>query len=191
MAVMATLGSNDPSHIAGWVRALCEGQRRAPRCTAMRRDGSPCKRLRLKGSTRCAVHCVGRERDRVDTAAVPRLIRAARWNNAVGRSARARLARIERRRLYRKWAKDPTIPGQTISLSARDRSRVCRHLLDEHAIALDGLCQATAAPWTPRAKDRLTWCAVHSLSGHIVHEAAVQRIRCILKDEQSQARNAQ
>ncbi len=187
MAGMFTLGSRDPNHIKRWVNALCEGQRRAPRCTALRRDGCPCKRLRLKGSTRCAVHCVGRERDRVDTAAVPRLLRASGWNNAVGRLARLRLEKIERRRLYRLWAKDPTIPGQTVALSSQDYNRVCRYLLEVHGIALDGLCSATAAPWTPRAKDRLTWCGIHSLSGHIGHEAAVQRIRCILIDERAQA----
>lgn len=191
MANMPTLGSRDPTHIRRWVDALGDGQRRAPRCTARRRDGCPCRRLRLKGSTRCAVHCVGRERDVVDNQAIPRLRQAARWNNAVGRSARRRLDKIERRRLYRAWAKDPLIPGRTIALSPRDHGLVIQHLLEEHGISLNGLCPITAAPWTPRAVDRLTWCGVHSLSGHINHYAARQRIQCILRDEAAQSRKRQ
>lgn len=187
MASMKTLGSKDPAHIQRWVQALCAGQRQAPRCTALRRDGCPCRRLRLKGSARCAVHCIGRERDRVDSEAIPQLLKSAGWNNAVGRSARLRLDKIERRRLCRAWAKNPTIPGRTVELSAQDHSRVLHYLSVEHGIALDGFCPTTAARWTPRAIDRLTWCGIHSLSGHIGRDAAAQRIRCILKDEAVQA----
>lgn len=187
MAGMATLGSRDPDHIDRWVRALREGQHGAPRCTALRSDGCPCQRLRLKGSTKCAVHCIGRERDRVDAAAMPRLHRAAGWDNGVGRLARQRLEKIKRRQLNRAWAKDPTIPGSTVVLSDSDARRVRDYLLVEHGIALGGFCPATMAAWTPRAVDRLVWCGIHGLSGHVDRKAAAVRIACILRDEAAQA----
>ncbi len=187
MGKMATLGSRDPLHIARWVEALHRGRRNAPRCSAVRSDGAPCQRPRMRNATRCPVHCKGTERDRADASDRERLLRQAVWDNGVGRKARQRLENIERRRLYRAWAKDPTLEGRTVILSAADEVKVGNYLLIEHGIALDGICILTGALFTPRAVDRLRWCGIHALSGHIDAAAAHQRLACILKDEVHQA----
>ena len=184
MAKPATLDRRTQQRTTRWLEALRAGFEKTPRCTAHRRDGQPCRLPRMRGSDRCPRHCIGKERDRIDIAALPRLLRMAAYNNAVGDSARNRLANIERRRLRRDWQKDPTIEGATIALSANDERRVRQYLLRTHDIDLSGCCVLTGRVLTPAARDRLLWCGTHALSGHISLEAAQTRVRCILADEE-------
>ena len=184
MAKQATLDRRDPDYLARWMAGLQKGFQNALRCTAKRRDGEPCRLPRMRGSNRCPRHCTGKERDKVDQAAYPRLQCTASNNSSSGDRARTRLAAIERRRLRRAWQKDPTLEGSTIALSASDEKRVDRYLMNEHSLDLSGLCALTGRPFTPSAQDRLRWCAVHALSGRISQEAAAVRVKCILTDEQ-------
>lgn len=184
MANRAALDRRTQQRTARWIEALRAGFKKTPRCTAHRRDGQPCRLPRMRGSDRCPRHCIGKERDKIDIAALPRLLRMAAYNNAVGDSARNRLANIERRRLRRAWQKDPTIEGATIALSANDERWVRQYLLRTHDIDLSGCCSLTGHFLTPAARDRLLWCGTHALSGHISLEAAQTRVRCILADEE-------
>lgn len=183
MAKRGALDQRTTQRIAKWLDALRAGFAKTPRCSAHRRDGQPCRLPRMRGSDRCPRHCVGKERDRLDLAAVPRLLRMAAYNNAVGDSARNRLANIERRRLRRAWQKDPSIEGATIALSPNDERRVRQYLVSTHGVDLSGCCSLTGRHFTPSAQDRLRWCSTHALSGHISLEAAQTRVRCILADE--------
>lgn len=184
MAKPTALDRRTQQRTTRWLKALRVGFKKTPRCTAYRRDGQPCRLPRMRGSDRCPRHCIGKERDKIDIAALPRLLRMAAYNNAVGDSARNRLANIERRRLRRSWQKDPTIEGATIALSANDERRVRQYLLRTHDIDLSGCCALTGRLLTPAARDRLLWCGTHALSGHISLKAANTRIRCILADEE-------
>ncbi len=183
MAKQAIIDRRAPDYLARWMAGLQKGFQNAPRCTAKRRDGHPCRLPRMRGADRCPRHCVGKERDRVDQSAYPRLLCIAAHNTISGQRARTRLAAIERRRLRRAWQKDPTLEGSTIVLSASDERRVKRYLKEEHGFVLSGLCALTDRPFTPSAQDRLRWCAVHALSGRISREAAAVRVKCVLTDE--------
>lgn len=184
MAKQAALDRRDPNYLARWLAGLQKGFQNAPRCAAKRRDGQPCRLPRMRGSDRCPRHCIGKERDRIDQAAYPRLLCTAGNNSSSGDRARIRLAAIERRRLRRAWQKNPTIEGSTIALSASDEKRVEQYLREEHGLTLSGVCALTERPFTPSGQDRLRWCAVHALSGRISQEAAAVRVKCILSDEQ-------
>ena len=137
-----------------------------PRCEATARNGGPCKGQRLRGTTFCRHHLKGPERAAYDALREPILRKRIQTtiNKRRLKNAEQSLRSIGRKALQRAWLIDPRLPGSTLMLSDHDEARAHKWLLQTHNVDLEALSPANE-PWTPRAIDRLRWCAHLALSG--------------------------
>jgi hypothetical protein len=175
----ASLGSRDPEHIARWAAALNAGLAKR-RCTALAKTtGQPCRKVALKFSSKCSIHCRGAERIEVDQlrpAWLRRKLRRRFFNLRERALLEAGVARIERRRLRWVWKTDPTLPGSTIALQPQDLARAEAWLRDIARIEPDWL--------TARARDRCLWAAALCLSRRYDEETAFLKVKRALQDEE-------
>jgi hypothetical protein len=123
---------------------FCNGpNREMPRCTAVNRQGQPCRAARMKGQLSCFRHTRNPEVKRARLAAAvlsgdPRRIELAEM-----RSARNRLRAL--------WRRDPREPGRTIVLVPDDEA-ACRAWAARQGFPLDVL-----DPDFPAFSDACRW----------------------------------
>jgi hypothetical protein len=178
------LGRKDPAHVDRWLGAMLTGWRAAPKCEAVTKQGTPCRRCRLWGSQRCAIHTRGAMRDAIDQKRLERQRRFAHSNCASERArALKQIRNIERRRLNRLWLRNPDIEGSTLELGPSDDRRAREFLLWGYSLDIDAGDPITGRPLSFRARDRARWAAFFGLSGRCDAEAVRRRIVLLLRDE--------
>ena len=178
------LGRKDRQHIDRWIGAMVAGQRTAPKCEAVTKQGAPCRRCRLWGSLRCSTHTRGAMRDAIDQKRLERQTRFAHSGCVSERErALAQIRAIKRRQLSRLWLRDPCVEGSTIALSPPDDRRAREFLLASTNLDIDAVDAITGRPLSFRAHDRARWAAFFGLSGRCDAEAVRRRIVLLLRDE--------
>ena len=88
-----------------------------------------------------------------------------------GVQARSHLEAISRRRLFRAWQSDPTIPGSTIELAPGDLARVRKTLDSTFSLNVDAV-QEHGRELTPCALNKALWAGAMYLRGLLDHRHA-------------------
>jgi hypothetical protein len=172
------------ARVPEWLAAMRAGRAAAPRCTAIKRDGHPCQRERMRGATKCEAHLQGAARDAVDLARLRRAQAALTSTNTKKRAEAERAIRVtKRRQTHRLWKLDPTYPGSTLELPANDERRVRGWLLHHHGIDLVFFRHGTGHHLSARAVDRLRYAGLMSLTNRMTADGGWRRVVVALRDD--------
>jgi hypothetical protein len=161
-----------------WLKAMSAGWAAATKCGAPTMTGEPCRKVPLRGGRLCANHLHAEARDALDaTRAIAAQKRLRSTTNARHRrEAEVALANIARRNLLRMWRKNPTLPGETFVLPAREEQRVARWLRDHHGIILGETRHDDCRPLNPKCIDQLRWASALCLTARITPDQARRRV---------------
>ncbi len=170
-----------------WHAAMLEGQRRAPKCDCILRDGYQCRNSSIREARklkppvfRCRLHMPANVWPRIDYLRRWRGQRLAGSDNHHLRAqGLAMLRQIEIRDLLHRWKIDPEFEADMVILAPGDQKRVDQWLA-ARGFNLDHLAK-TGRPMTPCRRGFVYLRVALHLSGRLPEALALRSLRSAIR----------